>query len=718
MTGEDRIFGRTLMKSPLIAIALAALALVACQPQNKAGQVDAKRLIAADGNGEWLSYGKGYSEQRFSPLDKVNATNVGQLGLAWYVQFDTDRGQEATPLMVDGVLYTTTNWSKVYAFDAKTGKALWNFDPKIDKSKGFDACCDTVNRGVAVWNGKLFVGTIDGRLIALDAATGKQVWSTQTTPVGKTYTITGAPRVAKGKVFIGNSGAEYDVRGYISAYDAETGKLDWRFYTIPNPTGAPDGAASDEVLAGKAAATWFGDGWKKTGGGGTVWDAITYDAESNLVYFGTGNGTPWNRKLRSDGKGDNLFLSSIVAVNADTGKYAWHFQETPGEEWDYDSDQQIVLADLTLDGKARKVIMHAPKSGFLYVLDRTNGELISAKPYSAVTWATNIDPATGRPVESQNARYVDKPVVANPQPLGVHNWQPIAFNPKEALLYIPTSTSTFAYGIDKNYQYLPGMWNIGVDPNLNELPADRSTWAGIAATTGGALIAWDPVAQKQRWSAPHRYFWNGGVLATGGGLVFEGAAEGDFSAYGAADGKKLWTHEAGAGIIAAPMTYEVGGEQYVAIMVGSGGGGQISAPVLMPARPRLPGRLLVFKIGGKATAPAFEIPVVPPLDLTGVTAKGDPKIGELLFNGFCNVCHGSRASGVWLPDLTKTPILLTEADFKSVVIDGVKGAQGMAGFKRFITPVQAEDLRAYLISEARGAAPKVAGAVATGSGKK
>lgn len=684
------------------ALLIGVMALAACQP--KAAQLDDKRLVAADGNAEWLSYGKGYSEQRFSPLDKVNAANVGQLGLAWYAQFDTDRGQEATPLVIDGVLYTSTNWSMVYAFDAKTGKRLWKYDPKVDRNTGFHACCDTVNRGVAAWKGKIYVATIDGRLVALDARTGKEVWSAQTTPKDSSYTITGAPRVAKGKVFIGNSGAEYDVRGYISAYDAETGKMAWRFFTIPNKDGKPDGAASDSVLSGKAAKTWFGEGWKKTGGGGTVWDSITYDAETNLIYFGTGNGTPWNRQLRSDGKGDNLFLSSIVAVNADTGQYAWHFQETPGEEWDYDSDQQIMLADLTIEGKPRKVIMHAPKSGFFYILDRTSGELISAKPYAPVTWATNIDPATGRPVESPDARYVGKTVVGNPQPLGIHNWQPIAFNPKEGLVYIPTSTSTFAYAIDKNYQYLPGMWNIGVDPNVNELPADRKTWAAAVAGANGTLVAWDPIAQKARWTAPHPFFWNGGVLATGGGLVFEGAAEGGFSAYNAADGKLLWTHQAGAGILAAPMTYSIDGEQYVAVMVGAGGGGQISAPVLMPSRPRLPGRLLVFKLGGKATAPAFDVPVTPPLDTATLTSKGDAKTGELLFNGFCNVCHGSRASGVWLPDLTRTPLLTSEADFKSVVIDGAKGAQGMAGFKRYLKPEQAEDLRAYLITEAKAAA--------------
>ena len=334
-----------------LALAL-AVAVAACQ-KPEAGNVDGKRIEAAAGNSEWLSYGKDYNEQRYSPLDKINASTVKDLGLAWFADFDTDRGQEATPLMVDGVLYTTTAWSTVFAFDARTGKQLWTWDPKVDRAKGFDACCDVVNRGVAIWKGRVYVGTLDGRLVALNANDGTVAWTVQTTDNSKPYTITGAPRVVKDKVLIGNGGAEYGVRGYITAYDAATGKQAWRFYTVPNPTGAPDGAASDKVMAEKANATWSDGAWKQSGGGGTAWDAMAYDPALDIMYFGIGNGNPWNHMKRSGGKGDNLFLSSILALKPDTGEYVWHYQTTPGESWDYTATQHIMLADLKIAGQDR-----------------------------------------------------------------------------------------------------------------------------------------------------------------------------------------------------------------------------------------------------------------------------------------------------------------------------------------------------------------------------
>lgn len=683
----------------LLAGLAAALATAACGPRT--GKVDAARIAAADTGAEWVSYGKGYAEQRYSPLDQVNASTVGRLGLAWYAEFDTDRGQEATPLVADGVLYTTTAWSKVYAFDAKTGERKWAFDPKVQGAKGFDACCDVVNRGVAVWDGKVFVGTLDGRLIALDARTGKVRWTVQTTDNSKPYTITAAPRVVKGKVLIGNGGGEYGVRGYITAYDADSGKKVWRFYTVPNAQGKADGEVSDKVLAEKANGTWFGDGWKKTGGGGTAWDAVAYDPQLDLVYFGIGNGTPWNHKRRSDGKGDNLFLSSILALKPDTGEYVWHYQTTPGESWDYTATQHIMLADLTIDGQPRKVLMQAPKNGFFYVLDRATGKLLSAKNFMPLTWATHVDMATGRPVETANARYNEKAEIATPAPYGAHNWQPMAFSPKQGLVYIPANHVPFAYADDPAYQYKPGAWNTATAGD-NSLPPDPAAREAIKAQLKGELVAWDPVAQKARWRVPHRYFWNGGVLATAGDLVFQGDNEGAFSAYAAADGRKLWSYPAGTGIIAAPMTYAIDGEQYVAIMVGSGGTGQISAPAMLTERPRLPGRLLVFKLGGKASAPAYRIEEAPPLDLTQATdSQGDPTAGFLLFQTNCMVCHGTNASGRFLPDLKRTPMLLTPADWNSVVIGGAKSANGMASFKRYLTAAQAEDIRAYVLSEAR-----------------
>ena len=701
-----------------IGLALAlAVTVSACQKAAGPGNVDARRLEAAASNGEWLSYGKDYNEQRFSPLDKINASNVKDLGLAWYAEFDTDRGQEATPLMIDGVLYTTTAWSKVFAFDAKTGKQLWKYDPKVEGKKGFDACCDVVNRGVAVWKGRVYVGTIDGRLVALNAKDGTVAWEVQTTDTSKPYTITGAPRVIKDKVLIGNGGAEYGVRGYITAYDAATGKQVWRFYTVPNPTGAPDGAASDKVMAEKGNATWSDGEWKKTGGGGTAWDSIAYDPKLDLVYFGIGNGTPWNHQRRSGGKGDNLFLSSILALKPDTGAYAWHYQTTPAESWDYTATQHIMLADLKIDGQDRKVLLQAPKNGFFYVIDRANGQLISAKPYANISWATGVDMKTGRPIETAGARYEKAAVMQVPGPLGAHNWQPMAFNPKNGLVYIPTNVTPFAYTDDKAFSYKAGAWNVGVDFLANALPTDEATLKAVTAMVRGSLVAWDPVKQKAVWTVEHPYFWNAGVLSTAGSLVFQGSAEGELSAYDSAGGKKLWSYKTGNGVIAAPMSYQIGNDQYVAVMVGVGGGGQISAPGSMPTRPRLPGRLLVFKLGGTAKAADFPAPVQAPINLTGVSSTGDVQHGFALFHQNCQVCHGPNASGSWLPDLKRSPILTTAENWKGVVIDGASATRGMASFSRFIDAKGAEDIRAYVISEARKAAtaPTTAAPMPAGS---
>jgi PQQ-dependent dehydrogenase (methanol/ethanol family) len=703
-----------------LAVALAA-GLVACNKLHHggAGNVDGARIAAADTNADWVSYGKGYSEQRFSPLDKINAGNVGQLGLAWYAQFDTDRGQEATPLEVDGVLYTTTAWSKVFAFDATTGKLLWSYDPKVPGQKGFDACCDVVNRGVAVWKGKVYVGTLDARLIALDAKDGHVVWQAQVADPKSPYTITQAPRVVKDKVLIGESGAEYGGRGYLSAYDAGTGKLVWRFWTVPNPDGKPDGAPSDKPLLEKAQATWPEGKWKLVGGGGTVWDAIAYDPQLDLIYFGTDNGTPWNQQVRSGGKGDNLFISSIIAVKADTGEYVWHYQVNPGESWDYSAVQPFILADLNIAGKPTKVLMQAPKNGFFYVLDRTNGKLLSAKAFVPVTWAKGIDIATGRPIENPDARYKDNIDLQMPAPLGAHNWHPMSFSPKTGLVYIPAQSMPFAYQADPNFVYKPGGWNLGLNMLANAGPMTAEQTKAMAANIKGWLIAWDPVNQKPVWEVNRPYFWNAGVLSTGGNLVFQGAAEGQFYAYDAASGKQLWSYPTGNGVIAAPMTYEVNGTQYVALMVGSGGGGQVSAPSLLPTRPRLPGRLLVFKLGGTVKAPPFKIVEPPPLDLSNVKTTGDKAHGYVVFNDNCQVCHGANATGSWLPDLKRSVMITTPDDFNSVVIQGVRAHNGMVSFSRFLKPQDVEDVRAFLISQAKGEPlPTPAAGAKTASGAK
>jgi len=438
---QKTINGDEFMTTPLARASLAlagcaVLALAACSRPADAphvAQVDGLRLAAAKEDGRnWLTHGRTYSEQRYSPLDQVRADNVAKLAPAWSLELDTWRGQEATPLVIDGVMYTTTAWSKVVAINAATGEELWQYDPMVPREVAAKGCCDVVNRGLAAWKGRLFLGTLDGRLVAIDAATGKPVWSVQTTDRSLPYTITGAPRVVKGKVIIGNGGAEYGVRGYVTAYDAETGEQAWRFYTVPgNPA---DGFESDAMK--KAAETWFGEWWKG-GGGGTVWDAIVYDPELDLLYIGVGNGSPWNHRQRSEGKGDNLFLSSIVALRPDTGEYVWHYQTTPGETWDYTATQPIILADLTINGEPRKVLMQAPKNGFFYVLDRATGALISARNFVPITWASGVDMATGRPVEDPKARYAEAPALVVPAPMGAHNWHPMSFSPKTGLVYIP-----------------------------------------------------------------------------------------------------------------------------------------------------------------------------------------------------------------------------------------------------------------------------------------
>ncbi|HTY92240.1 MAG TPA: PQQ-binding-like beta-propeller repeat protein, partial [Steroidobacteraceae bacterium] len=337
--------------------------------------VDTARLLAAGGEGDnWLTYGRTYDEHRFSPLQQINAGNVAGLKPAWHFDLPVDaRAQESTPLVIDGVMYVTAAWSRVFALDAATGALKWTFDPQVPGHTGVNACCDVVNRGLAAWQGRVYLGTLDGRLIALDTASGKPVWDVSTIPAGSRYTITGAPRIVKGKVIIGNGGGEESGRGYVSAYDADSGKLVWRFYTVPGKPGVRDGAASDEILARLASRTWRGQWWQG-GGGGTVWDAMAYDPQLDLLYFGTDNGGPWNKKFRSPGTSDDLFITSIIAVRPDTGEYVWHFQNSPGEMWDYSATQSLVLADLTIDGQARHVIMQAPKNGYFYVLDRQTGK--------------------------------------------------------------------------------------------------------------------------------------------------------------------------------------------------------------------------------------------------------------------------------------------------------------------------------------------------------
>jgi quinohemoprotein ethanol dehydrogenase len=682
-----------------------ALALAAAGGAAIAADVDGKRIIAADKEpGNWLSHGRTYSEQRFSPLKKIDTANVGQLGLAWWLDIKsrTTRGVEATPIVVDGVIYTTGAWSHVLAVEAKTGKLLWEFDPQIPGEYAAKGCCDIVNRGVAVWGGKVFLGAFDGRLISLDAKTGKKVWETLTVDQSKDYTITGAPRVVKGKVIIGNGGAEFGVRGYVSAYDADTGKMAWRFYTVP---GNPKNGFESKAME-MAAKTWAGQWWKY-GGGGTAWDSMAYDPELDLLYVGVGNGSPWNYRIRSDGKGDNLFLSSIVAIRPDTGEYVWHFQTTPGEDWDYTATQHMILIDLMIDGKLRKCLVQAPKNGFFYIIDRETGEFISGTPYGPITWADGLDPKTGRPNVKAEARWSTsgKPALVLPGPGGAHNWQPMSYSPLTGYVYIPAIQAGFGYApVDtKTWAYRPGVfWNIGVDPVGAAMPDDEAVRKAIRASTKGRLLAWDPVARKPAWSVEYPLPWNGGLLSTAGGLLFQGTGQGRFVAYEAATGKKLWEFFAQTGILAAPVTYEVDGEQYVTVNAGWGGTfGTIAGAVVLDAAKGGTNRVLTFKLGGKANLPPLKT-AARPLDPPPAAAPPEKVTeGKRLFQTYCAYCHGDTAvSGGAVPDLRYSPTLASADAWKAIVLDGTLVKNGMVSFARHLKAQDVETLRAYIIQRA------------------
>ncbi len=664
------------------------------QTAHKAADVDHARLVAADRSpGEWMAPGRTYDEQRYSPLDAINDRNVSQLGLAWYADIPVDRGVEASPLMVGGVLYNIEPWNVTVAYDARSGKELWRFDPKVDRDIGKLACCDIVTRGLAAWQGKIIVATLDGRLIALDARTGKPKWSVNTLDPVWPYTITGAARVFDGKVLIGNAGAEGAARGYVTAYDAETGKQLWRFYTVPGDPAKPQ---PNEILE-MAAKTWNGEWWK-AGGGGTVWDSIVYDPVLKLVYIGTGNGGPWAQRYRSPGGGDNLFLSSIVALRADTGDYVWHYQTTPGDEWDFTATQSMILADLSIDGKPRKVLMQAPKNGFFYVLDRATGQLISASPFVPMNWANGIDPKTGRPNVNPEAHYGDAPVLLTPGPGGGHNWNPMAFSPKTGLAYFPVTEMYMAYSANPNFSPTPGnMSQMGISTTGYELT--RKAAADYALAHNKAwLVAWDPVAQKERWRVPYAVRGSGGLLATGGNLVFEGTSAGTFAAYRADTGEKVWEMPVQQVPIAAPIAYSIGGEQYIAVNAGWGGGLAHSTSAKSLGFPISAPRLLVFKLGGKA-----QLPPLAAADALERPAEsgGGPEViarGEQLYAQNCSTCHGEAARG-GIKDLRRMSPA-THSAFLDIVLHGARREKGMASFGDVLSKADAEAIHAYLIRRA------------------
>ena len=682
-------------------------------PPASVAAVDTQRIMNAAQEPEmWLSYGGSYDETRHSSLASINGDTIQDLGVDWVYQMDKPRGAEATPIVVDGVMYVTGSWSVVYAIDARTGKELWTYDPEVSGEDAAKGCCDVVNRGVAVHNGKVFVGVFDGRLEALDAASGEVLWSNVTVDQSKPYTITGAPRVFKNKVIIGNAGAELGVRGYVTAYNVESGDLEWRFYTVPNPNKEPDGAASDAIFAELANDSWGDTGaWTTDGGGGTAWDSIVYDTVNDQVLVGVGNGSPWNAAIRDPegdfgGAYDNLFLSSVLALDADTGAYRWHYQTTPRDQWDFTATQQMVLADLPLgeNGASRRVVMQAPKNGFFYVLDAQDGELLSATPFSEQNWTTGEIDENGRPVITQEAIELDNMVVV-PGPTGAHNWHPMSFNPKTGLVYIPTNLALpYVYVDNEAARSAKSHWNTGYDSAsawAYEFP--KGTIAYTQTLDGGSLVAWDPVAGEPAWIVPFPQAFNGGTLSTDGGLVFQGNKRGEFVAYDAETGERMWTQRLVGDAAAAPMTYELDGEQYVSVLSGWGNVSMMiyGAALEKPVTPE-PGRIVTMKLGGKAELPS-------PLDYLVVESPKAPLVGDAetwqlgmqRFAENCQFCHGAYAisSGV-IPDLRWSGISANEDSWAAIVRDGALTDNGMVGFSDIIDDEEIEAIRHYVLRQA------------------
>ena len=697
-------FGFMLVVTTLIVIGCSSQPRETNSPTLDTQVVDAARILASDEpSTEWLSHGRTYDEQRFSRLTQIDAENVSDLGLAWYADLPTKRGIETTPLMADGKLFVTASWGHVLAYDARSGEELWHFDPKVPKDYARHACCDVVNRGVALWGDRVYAGSLDGRLRALDRETGAVVWEVDTRLNDvDSYTITGAPRVVNGMVIIGNGGAEMSVRGYVTAYDAQTGEEVWRFFTVP---GDPAEGFEDETQEW-IAKTWTGEWWKNGKGGGTAWDSFAFDPELNLLYIGVGNAASWNRKVRSPEGGDNLFVSSIVAVDATTGAYKWHYQTTPGDHWDYTATQHMILAEITLEGKQRDVIMQAPKNGFFYVLDRETGELLSAEKFMPVTWATHVDMKTGRPVESPTARNTEVDQLLIPGPSGAHNWHPMSFSPDTGLVYIPAKVSSGVYNDDVITTKRTTIWttNYAVEKMIalpDELTTDERAVTGPALASG-VLLAWNPVEQRAEWRVETGFYSGSGLLSTKGNVVFQGDLSGHLNAYAADSGQPLWQYPVQGGIMGSPITYSLDGEQYVA--VAQGWGGESSLPfgaISGPLNYVNISRLLVFKLGASGALPIVEtVEQVLPAAGLAQTSPETVAEGRSLYNVYCAVCHGGNViSGGIVPDLRYRVGALDSA-WQAIVYEGVLKENGMPAWKEFLSREEVDAVKAYVVHEA------------------
>jgi quinohemoprotein ethanol dehydrogenase len=706
----------------LLALSLEVGPAFAAAAPATPGNVDAARLLAADKEPQnWFTGGRDKDGTYYSPLTGIDAKNVKQLGFAWQYDLGSPmRGQEATPVVIDGVMYTSGTWGYVYAVDAASGKELWRYDPKPDYFRGRHPCCDLVNRGVAVWKGKVYVASVDGRLHALDAATGKKIWEADTITDHKLpYSSSGAPQIAGNVVVIGNSGADMGhtaVRGYVAAYDLATGAFKWRFYTVPPAPGQP---YENPELA-QADKTWDAHRKPEFNGGGTAWDGFAYDSALNLVYFGTANAAPYDLRQLGPSKLDSLFTASILALDANTGRMVWYYQTTPRDSWDYDSVQKLILAELPINGESRSVIMQASKNGFFYVLDRKTGELLSAKNFTYVNWASHVDMKTGRPVVTAAANWYSSPKNVYPSWSGGHTWNPMSYSTQTHLVYIPVIDMS-AVWIDMVHnggrvKYLDGFFTVnGVYPDdtydaaaLKGLYGPVPDLRALKATRNVKLVrellrAWDPIAQKTVWeheTSSGIRGYDGGVMSTAGNLVFQGRGSGELWVYAADSGKVLKTIQTGSHIMAAPTTYSINGEQFVALQAGYGGTAITVGPI-PPSSAALKyqntNRIIAFKLGGGAVptpSPRVEERFAKPPAATATKAQIDA--GEVKFIEECSRCHVLGPSTT--PDLRKLNDGL-HAAFKDIVLKGVLAPSGMERFDDILSEKDVDNIHAYLIDQ-------------------
>jgi quinohemoprotein ethanol dehydrogenase len=710
---QRRLFAVDLPVRAAGCVGLAFLLLcTAAHSAGSAGDIDRARLLQVDRHPEeWLTSGRDFGKGHYSPLTQIDRSSVARLGLAWEYETRTERGLEATPIVVDGMMLTSGVAGRVYALDATTGKALWTFEPKVDMQVARSTCCDIVNRGVAVWKGKVYVAALDGWLYALDAGTGKVLWRQDTFIDRKRgYSSTGAPEIAGDVVVIGNAGSEYDARGYVSAYGIEDGSFKWRFFTVPGPTGQPD--ENPELVA--AAGTWDPHGDRQAGGGGTVWDAMVYDPQLDLLYLGTGNANTYPRKVRSPHGGDNLFACSILAIRPKTGRLAWYYQEVPGDQWDYDATQPMILTRLKVAGVRHDVLIHAAKDGFLYVLDRASGKLLAAHPFVKVNWAKSVDLQTGRPVEDpQEADYGTGPKLIYPATFGGHNWNPMAYSPQSGLLYLAAIEAGNIITAIPQTRYQRGLANSGVDIQYTglipeggaALPEEqrRLLHDQPDLSMHAYLRAIEPLTGKLLWQQPLPAGWwdHAGVLASAGGLVFQGTGTGDLRVFDAGSGQLLKDLEVDASIIAAPMSYEIKGVQYIAVMAAWGGGGWFMPhPESAAYRFGNEGRILAFRLDGAVPPhrsplpPSGPIPQPPALTASAQTLGK----GARLFHQMCAHCH-ANAPGSEAPNLLMMAPEI-HSTFKQIVLGGVLVEAGMPRWDDVLSSQDTDAIHAYLISEA------------------